>query len=75
MKKYTAPVYSYLIVSSWGGVTSTKVITMGETPKRFRIKAITRTKLSGRDRWLEPGDETLVPKTAIRHGEWSAPIK
>lgn len=65
------PVYSYLVVSGWGGNTATKVITVGETPHRFRIRAITPTRLAGRNRWLAPGEEALVPKTAVRHGEWS----
>lgn len=65
------PVYAYLNITGWHGSTSQKVITVGETPKRFRIRAITRTRLAGRGRWLEPGEETLVPKTSVRHGEWS----
>lgn len=69
------PVYSYLVISGWHGTSSTRVITVGSTPKRFRIKAITRTKLAGRGRWLEPGQEALVPKTAVRHGEWSKPVE
>ena len=67
------PVYSYLVISGWSGASATKVITVGSTPQRFRIRAITRTRLAGRNRWLEPGEEALVPKTAVRHGEWSAP--
>lgn len=35
----------------------------------------TRTRLAGRGRWLEPGQEALVPKSAVRHGEWSKPAK
>lgn len=66
------PVYSYLVISGWSGASATKVITVGSTPQRFRIRAITRTRLAGRNRWLEPGEEALVPKTAVRHGEWSA---
>lgn len=73
MSQDRTPVYSYLILSGWHGTSATKVITVGETPKRFRIRAITRTKLAGRGRWLEPGEEALVPKTAVRHGEHSRP--
>jgi len=69
------PVYSYLVLSGWHGTSSTRVITVGATPQRYRIRAITRTRLPGRGRWLEPGEETLVPKTAVRHGEWSKPVE
>lgn len=62
------PVYSYLTITGWHGSTSTLVMTVGMTAKRFRIRALTRTRLAGRNRWLEPGEETLVPKTAITHG-------
>ena len=67
------PVYSYLVLAGWHGSSATKVLTVGETPKRFRIRAIERTRLAGRGRWLEPGQETLVPKSAVRHGEHSKP--
>lgn len=67
------PIHSYLVLQGWHGTTSTPVLTVGITPKRFRIRAVQRTKLAGRNRWLEPGQETLVPKTAVRHGEWSTP--
>jgi hypothetical protein len=50
------PVYSYLVISGWHGASSTLVMTVGITPRRYRIRAITRTKLVGRNRWLEPGD-------------------
>lgn len=68
------PVYSYLVLTGWHGSSATKVITVGETPKRFRIQAIERTRLAGRGRYLEPGQEALVPKHALRHGEWSKPV-
>lgn len=67
------PVYSYLVLQGWHGVSSQLVVTVGETPKRFRIMALVRTRLAGRGRWLEPGKTALVPKTAVRHGEHSKP--
>lgn len=60
------PVYAMLVISGWHGATATRVILTGITPKRFRIRAITRTRLAGRGRYLEPGVEALVPKTAVR---------
>lgn len=68
------PVYSYLVIVGWHGSSATRVITVGMTAKKFRIRAIERTRLAGRGRWLEPGEEALVPKTAVRHGEWSKPV-
>jgi len=55
----------YLNLNSWGGLSSYRIEVIGETPKRFRIQAITKTKVAGRQRWLKPGDTTLVPKHAI----------
>lgn len=74
-KTHFTPVFSYLVISGWHGATAQKVITVGMTPHRFRIRAITRTRLAGRGRWLEPGEEVLVPKTAVRHGEFSKPAQ
>lgn len=71
----TTPVYSYLVICGWHGATATQVVTVAVTPHRYRIRAITRTRLAGRNRWLEPGQEALVPKTAVRHGHWSVPVE
>lgn len=60
------PVFAHLVISGWHGATATRVLLVGFTPKRARIRAIERTKLAGRGRWLEPGAETLVPWTAVR---------
>lgn len=60
------PVYGYLVLSGWHGASATRVLVVGLTPRRFRIRAITRTRLAGRGRYLEPGAETLVPLTAVR---------
>lgn len=72
-KHNMTPIYSMLVISGWHGVTAQKVLTVGMTAKRFRIRALTRTKLAGPGRWLEPGEEAMVPKYAVRHGEWSKP--
>jgi hypothetical protein len=55
-----------LALSGYGGNTRTRVEIIGQTPKRLRIRAITRTKLGGRNRWLEPGESALVPTYAVR---------
>ena len=43
-----------------------RVLVIGETPKRYRIRALTRVKLAGRCRWLEVCESALVPKGAVR---------
>ena len=53
-------------LQGWAGLTWQQVELIGETPKKFRIRAIQRTKLGGRCRWIDPGETTLVPKHAIR---------
>lgn len=60
------PVYGFLVISGWHGTSATRVIVTDMTPKKFRIRAIARTKLAGRNRWLDQGQEALVPKTAVR---------
>lgn len=55
-----------ICLSGWQGRTETPVLVVGETPKRYRIKAVERTKLAGRDRWIEKDDTALVPKHAVR---------
>jgi hypothetical protein len=60
-----APRTGYLNLNGWGGVTSRKVEIVGETPKRLRIRAIERTKLAGRRRWIQAGETALVPKYAV----------
>jgi len=56
-------------LQGWGGMIWTRVELVGETPKKYRIRAIRRTKLGGRCRWLNAGEITLVPKHSIRDME------
>lgn len=56
----------YLGLSGWAGDRWRKVEVVGETPKKYRIRAIEKTKLAGRSRWLEAGQTALVPKYAVR---------
>lgn len=62
----TFPRPGVLVMWSWGGETRQPVEVVGETPKRYRIRALHRTKIGGRNRWLERGDKALVPKGAVR---------
>ena len=52
---------------SWAGPLDVTVRIVGETPKRYRItpKGAEPVRLSGRTRWLQPFETTLVPKGAI----------
>ena len=59
-------VRSLLCLNGWEGRTETPIWIIGETPKRYRIRASQRTKLAGRNRWLESGETALVPKSAVR---------
>ncbi len=54
-----------MMSGGWGQVHKTEVEIIGQTPRKYRIRAIVRTKIGGRYRWIEPGDTVLVPKYAI----------
>lgn len=55
---------AYLCTDGWAGRSEQAVLVVGETPKRYRIKTVMRTKLPGR--WLYAGELALVPKQAVR---------
>lgn len=59
-------IYGTLVTDSYAGRCRQKVEVIGQTKKRLRIRAIERTQLAGRDRWLEPGKTCLVPIYAVR---------
>lgn len=55
-----------LYTSSWAGTLKQRVNVIGETPKRWRIEALKRTRLGGRRRFIEQGETALVPKFAVK---------
>jgi hypothetical protein len=55
----------WLCLQGWHGFSRQRVEIVGETPKKWRIRAIERTRLAG-PRWLEPHAVTTVPKHAVR---------
>ena len=57
--------YGVLHLDGYSGRSSTRVEIIGETPKRYRVRAITQTSTAGRLVYLEPGQVALVPKRAI----------
>jgi len=56
----------YLVLGGYAGLRRHRVEIIGETRMRYRIRAIERTRLAGRRRWLPAGETTLVPKYAVR---------
>lgn len=56
----------FLCTQGWHGFTKQEVEIIGRTPKKYRIKAIERTRLGGANRWLNSGEITLVPQKAVR---------
>ncbi|MCA1834347.1 MAG: hypothetical protein LC750_16755 [Actinobacteria bacterium] len=58
-----------LCLSGYGGNLETPIVIIGYTVAKVRIRAIARTRLAGRLRWLEPGETTLVPRHAVREIE------
>jgi hypothetical protein len=61
-----APKEAFLRLAGWHGTNEQRVLIVGETPKRWRIRAIVATRLAGHDRWLAEGEEILVPRSALR---------
>lgn len=57
---------AWLLMDGWEGRTEQPILVVGETPQRYRIKAVARTKLAGRCRWIYTGETALVPKHAVR---------
>jgi len=56
-----------LRLDGWSGPhESQPVDVVDETPTRYRIRAITETRLAGRYRFLEPGKTALVPRRVVR---------
>ena len=61
--------YGFLCQNSWAGYSETRVKIIGETSKCYRIQALDRMRLPGRNRFLNKDDTTLVPKYAIKFEE------
>jgi hypothetical protein len=55
-----------LCLDGWAGRSETPVEIVGETPKRYRIRAVQRMTLPGRARWIDAGEIVLVPKYSVR---------
>lgn len=57
--------FGFVLLQGWAGLTKARVQIIGKTPKKYRIRALERTKLGGRDRYIEKGSEALVPQHAV----------
>jgi hypothetical protein len=57
-----------LCLNDWSGYCEQPVAIVDETPKRYRVTpaGTEAVKLSGRSRWLSPGETALVPKAAVK---------
>jgi len=55
----------FLVLDGYGGRSYTRVAVIGTAPKRWRIRALTATRLAGRARVLQPGGVALVPRSAV----------
>lgn len=58
------PTPAALLFPGADGAPSQPVLVVGETPKRYRIRATQRTTFAGQS--LSAGTVALVPKTAVR---------
>jgi hypothetical protein len=57
---------AFLCFNDWVGYHEEPIVVVGETPKRYRIRADKLIRLAGRNRFLPRGKMTLVPRTAVR---------
>ena len=55
-----------LHLDGWAGHSAQRVRVVGRRSRgRVEIQAIRRTKLAGRDRWIEAGERATVPGYAV----------
>ena len=62
---FATPRLGILVLDSWAGRTRTHVDVIGQCGRRWRIRAITDTRLAGRSRVLRAGQVATVPTGAI----------
>ena len=56
---------AYVCVDGWAGRHDYAVMVIGETQKKYRIRAVMEMGLPG-GRRLKQGDEAMIPKRAVR---------
>ena len=57
--------YGSFALDGWAGVTRQRIGIIGETPTKYRVVALTDTRLAGRTRVLRRGAHALLPKTVV----------
>lgn len=63
----------YLVMDSWAGRLKQPVEVIAVLGRRTIIRAITRTRLGGANRFIDPGQEATVPTYAVlRNGAYHA---
>lgn len=60
---------AWLHTMSFAGSVKTPILVVGETPKRYRVRLVERTKLPGREKWGAAGDVVLVPRSSVSFRE------
>ena len=63
---FEPPRAAEIVLDGWSGIVRQPVEVIGETPKRYRVRAIQRTRLAGRNRWIDAGEVVLVPRRAVQ---------
>ncbi|MBV8357448.1 MAG: hypothetical protein JO189_05865 [Deltaproteobacteria bacterium] len=53
-------------INSWAGYFEQSAEIVGETSTKWRVRSNQTIRLGGRNRWLEPGETVLVPKSAVK---------
>ena len=66
MSDQSLPKRAFLRIDGWHGNIEQQILIVGETLKCWRIQAITATRLAGRNKWLNAGEEIVVPRFAVR---------
>lgn len=68
MIRIDPPEHGLLVLDGWAGRSLERVLVIGQTPTRYVVRnpGPDAVKLAGRNRWLEAGNETRVPQTAVR---------
>ena len=53
-------------INGWAGYFEQPAEIVGERPTKWRVRSAKIIRLGGRNRWLEPGETALVPKSAVK---------
>ena len=54
----------YVCTESWVGTAFWRVLVLSQTPKRYRVRTLSKASLPRRG-WVAVGTEVMVPKDAV----------